>query len=132
MSLLSIVWAYLNPFGSPSIQGLIEDGTTQSGLLYCVYLPLGYDANNRYPVIYHLHGAGEFYGMMKREVLWTAQHAELNDFDVIIVAPSDPTKFSMWADGKQIHIASLFHNELIPKIESTYSVDENKYGWLCG
>ena len=114
---------YLNPFGDPSIKGkIVQVKKRKSGLEYCVYLPPDYTENTKYPILYHLHGAGALYSWMKREVLWIATQLEAADVKMIVAAPHDPTFCSMWVDGESIDIGRQLREEFIPEIESAYSI----------
>lgn len=85
------------------------------------------DANDQYPILYHLHGAGSVELFTKRDVKWTAQQNELfHSFPVIIVAPCDPSLFSMWADGKKTKTCTIVFEDIMPFIESKYNVDTTK------
>uniref|UniRef100_A0A0G4GD14 Esterase n=1 Tax=Chromera velia CCMP2878 TaxID=1169474 RepID=A0A0G4GD14_9ALVE len=130
---MSFLLDYLNPFASFSTRGQLLHEKTKSGLCFCVYLPENYSAEKKYPVLYHLHGAGEPYFCMKREVLWTAEKMEDAGKEMIIVAPWDSTRFSMWVNGKSTQVHSLFFEELVPQIESVYSVvKHSSHRWIQG
>mmetsp|Transcript_14433 Transcript_14433/g.23866 ORF Transcript_14433/g.23866 Transcript_14433/m.23866 type:complete len:273 (+) Transcript_14433:46-864(+) len=125
------IFDYMNPLGDPSVKGTIvleKKRKAGAGLEYCVYLPPDYDKDKTYPILYHLHGAGQLFSWMKREVLWTAARLEAANIEMIIAAPHDPTFASMWVDGESIDIARQLHEEFIPEIESKYcsSINEKK------
>jgi len=118
----------LNPFGDPWIKGkLIQVENRDSGLLnYCVYLPPNYDETKKYPVLYHLHGMGELFSWMKREVLWTAVQLEKANISIIVAAPHDFTLASMWVDGDSVQMAKILHEQFIPEIETKYSIEGDR------
>lgn len=101
-----------------------ESGSMRRPVGYCVYLPPGYDehADRRYPVLYHLHGAGgnETRSLYSAEVLhegilagrWPA---------LIIVFPNGgrATMYQDSADGRFM-AETLIIRELIPHIDASY------------
>ena len=87
-------------------KGQVEVLKTPNGDMYFAYLPPGYKASSeKFPVLYHLHGAGMFWNWLKHDVHWvTAQHEKAVEMGVsepmIIIFPFDSTKFSLWTDSK--------------------------------
>lgn len=119
------LWEYNNPFSSVAIKGQVQvQKTSQSGMDYVVYLPPNYDASRSYPLLYHFHGAGEILSWVKREVQWTARQLELCGVAMIVVAPHDATKFSMFENGEGIQMESLIQDELHPEIKAKFNFDQ--------
>lgn len=99
---------------------------------YCVYLPPSYAAkpNQRFPVIYNLHGNGgtEFTGLeaiaLLDEGIKSGRWPEM-----IMVLPNGghSTFYKDSADGK-FPIESIFLTELIPFIDATYRTIAARHG----
>lgn len=91
---------------------------------YCIYLPPSYasSTDQRYPVIYNLHGNGgnEFTGLDSIRVLDEGIR-EGRWPEIIMVLPNGghSTFYKNSADG-QFPIESIFISEFIPFIDSTY------------
>lgn len=91
---------------------------------YCLYLPPGYekDAERRYPVIYHLHGAGgnETRSVYSASVLHEGILAEKLP-EMVIVFPNGgrSTMYQDSGDGRFM-AETMMIKELIPHIDSTY------------
>lgn len=132
---------YLNPFNGASLKGSLVKIKTDAGNGCFVYLPSCYqkkhspeEQKKKYPILYHLHGAGSVDFMTKKDIGWTAEQNEIYNQSsdnekktpMIIVAPCDPTLFSMWADGKKSDMASRVLNDVMPYVESKYAVDTGK------
>ena len=111
-------------------------GETAGNQTFFVYLPEGYEAGNqRYRVLYHLHGAGV-------QESWAGYDCngvggkmdEAVDAGIIepmiIVCPVDPTKFSMWSDSKdgKILASSAIIHDIIPYVDETYRTIDAKEG----
>lgn len=124
---------------------VIETATVKSGVLkadrkYSVYLPAGYETNDRsYPVLYLLHGAGDDHtGWVQ---FGQVQHiadkaiAEGKAAPMIIVMPDANTGVRGYfnaIDGK-FNYEDFFFTELIPHIEQTYRVRaEKRYRAISG
>ncbi len=85
-----------------------------------LYLPPGYDNENCYSIIYLLHGSGG------NETDWNPGIKLIDSLiingvisPIIAVAPSSGT--SWWIDGLE-NFESAFFNDLIPYVENTYQV----------
>ncbi len=99
---------------------------------YCIYLPPSYekDTTRRYPVIYHLHGAGgnEFRSIYSASVLHegilTGRWPEM-----IVVFPNGgrSTMYQDSGDGRFLAETNII-NELIPHIDKTYRTIANRNG----
>ena len=124
-----MVIEYLNPFNTPTLQGTLTRIETPAGNAFFLYLPPNYHADETktsYPILYHLHGAGSMEFMTKKDIAWTAQQNELYDSaPMIIVAPIGPS-FSMWADGNQDAACTMVLEDVLPFVESDYSVDTSR------
>lgn len=101
-----------------------ESSSMRRSVGYCVYLPPGYSENTerRYPVIFHLHGAGgdELRMLYSAEVLHEGIRAGKWP-EMIIVFPNGgrSTMYQDSADGRFM-AETLIVRELIPHIDSTY------------
>lgn len=116
--------------GSQVLEGL----TFHSSILnmerqYSVYLPAGYDDNNRsYPVLYLLHGGGGDHStwIQSGEVQALADKtiAEGRATPMIIVMPNAKEKIKGYYNyiGGGFNFEDFFFQELIPHIEKTYRV----------
>lgn len=91
---------------------------------YCLYLPPGYeqDKGQRYPVIYHLHGAGgnETRGVYSASVLNEGILAGKLP-EIIMVFPNGG-RFTMYQDSGdgRFMAETMMMKELIPHIDATY------------
>jgi S-formylglutathione hydrolase FrmB len=93
---------------------------------YCVFLPAGYSAGNqRYPVLYLLHGLGGNPQGMALSGEWT----ELQDLrrdhavgDFLVVAPDGWGTFYVNSRDGKTPYSDFFLREFIPFIERTYRV----------
>lgn len=116
--------------GSQVLEGL----TFHSSILnmerqYSVYLPAGYDVNNRsYPVLYLLHGGGGDHStwIQSGEVQALADKtiAEGRATPMIIVMPNAKEKIKGYYNYIKggFNYEDFFFQELIPHIEKTYRV----------
>jgi endo-1,4-beta-xylanase len=98
---------------------------------YCLYLPPGYekDTPRRYPVIYHLHGAGGnetrsvYSALVLHEGILAGKLPEM-----IMVFPNGgrATMYQDSSDGRFM-AETMMIKELIPHIDATYrTIDERK------
>jgi enterochelin esterase-like enzyme len=99
---------------------------------YCIYLPPGYakDTAKRYPVIYHLHGAGgnETRNVYNAEVLHEGIVAGRWP-EMIMVFPNGgrSTMYQDSADGRYLAETTVTR-ELIPHIDATYRTIAGREG----
>lgn len=99
---------------------------------YCIYLPPGYEAagEQRYPVIYNLHGNGgnEFHSFEDVEVLHEGIVAGRYP-PLIMVLPNGghSTFYKDSHDGK-FPIETMFIREFIPFIDRTYRTIASRHG----
>ena len=113
---------------------ILEGQTFHSSILnmdrqYSIYLPAGYDENNRsYPVLYLLHGAGGDHStwIQSGEVQATADKtiAEGRATPMIIVMPNAREKIKGYYNYIKggFNYEDFFFQELIPHIEQSYRV----------
>ena len=98
-----------------------------------VYTPPGYSADQKYPVLYLLHGIGgdenEWQRMCKPEVILDNLIADKKVVPMIIVMPNGRAQENDRAEGNVFATAPAFANferdllqDVIPAIESRYSV----------
>ena len=97
---------------------------------YCVYLPSGYDAaQQRYPVLYFLHGLGDNERTLFNSGGWTLvddlrkQH-RMGDF--LIVAPEGWRSFYVNSADGQFRYSDFFLQEFLPHIEGKYRVGKGR------
>lgn len=118
-------------FGRKSkIDGSVSALETSSGQKLALYKPPGYETNSdKYPVLYHLHGAAMPWNWVFKELTWlgaTLEQAIKNGKakPMLIVSPHDPSKFSMWSDSDNgsNNVASAIQNDLIPFVETNFNV----------
>jgi enterochelin esterase-like enzyme len=91
---------------------------------YCIYLPPSYDTakDRRYPVIYHLHGAGgnEFRSTYSAEVLHEGILAgKLPEMIIVFPNGGRSTMYQDSGDGRFL-AETTFIKELMPHIDSHY------------
>ena len=122
--------------GQAHAQGRIDCNALQSHILgeavhYCVMLPPGYDAATaghsprRYPVLYFLHGLGDNEQTLFKGGGWDLiedlrQKRQISDF--LVVAPEGKRSFYINSADGRVRYSDFFVRELIPYIESHYSV----------
>jgi enterochelin esterase-like enzyme len=98
---------------------------------YCLYLPPGYekDTPRRYPVIYHLHGAGgnETRSVYSASVLHEGILAgKLPEMIMVFPNGGRATMYQDSSDGRFM-AETMMIKELIPHIDATYrTIDERK------
>ncbi|CAB9509833.1 expressed unknown protein [Seminavis robusta] len=113
----------VSPFGAPSVPVLEQ--TTEKGLQYAIYLPPNYDTTKSYNLLVHLHGACVPYFLMLRELKLTGyllqEHSVQN---LIVLAPHDATKWSLWVDGDAVDMATQVFDELLPQIQNKYNIQK--------
>ena len=122
--------------GQAHAQGRIDCNALQSHILgeavhYCVMLPPGYDAATaghsprRYPVLHFLHGLGDNEQTLFKGGGWDLienlrQKRQISDF--LVVAPEGKRSFYINSADGRVRYSDFFVRELIPYIESHYSV----------
>lgn len=109
-----------------------ESSAVDSDVSYYIYLPPGYDSNDRrYPVLYWLHGA---YGrphsatpVVRR--LDSAIRAG-GAAEMIVVSCIDPTGLSMWTESKdgRLPMETVIIEELVPHVDATYRTINQRHG----
>lgn len=129
----------------------IEQDSVKSKILnqsvsYSVYLPDGYDTDQRsYPVIYLLHGYGDNHTtwIEKGNISWHADGAIKSGKipPVIIVMPDAGVSMYVNSFDNKNNYEDFFIKEFIPSIESSYRIKKNKNsrgimghsmgGWGC-
>jgi enterochelin esterase-like enzyme len=127
-------------------QNIVKSKILNRGVGYSVYLPEGYDTDNRtYPVIYLLHGYGDDHTtwIHKGNIGWYADKAikEGKIPPVIIVMPDGGVGMYVNSfDGKN-NYEDFFIHEFIPAVEDIYHIKKGKKsrgitghsmgGWGC-
>jgi uncharacterized protein len=102
-----------------------------------VYTPPGYNADNKYPVLYLLHGIGgdetEWQRFASPNVLLDNLIAESKAVPMIVVMPNGRAQKNDRAEGNVMQSAPAFAtferdllDDVIPAIESKYSVDTRR------
>ena len=120
-----------NAQGKVLTKQIIKSNILQKEVHYTIYLPEGYEKNERkYPVTYLLHGHGD------TDDGWV-QYGEINRLaddaikkgtipPMIIVTPDGFKSFYMNASDGSMNYEDFFIQELIPYIEKTYKVKSEK------
>src|ERR1700733_7263304 len=132
--------------GQAHAQGRIDCNALQSHILgetvhYCVMLPPGYDATaaghspRRYPVLYFLHGLGDNEQTLFKGGGWDLiedlrQKRQISDF--LVVAPEGKRSFYINSADGHVRYSDFFVRELIPYIESHYSVRRERSARAIG
>ncbi|MEZ6131859.1 MAG: alpha/beta hydrolase-fold protein [Planctomycetaceae bacterium] len=102
-----------------------------------VYTPPGYSADNRYPVLYLLHGIGgdetEWQRFATPDVLFDNLIADKKAVPMIVVMPNGRAQKNDRAEGNVFESAPAFAtfeqdllNDVIPAIETRYSVNADR------
>jgi len=120
-----------NAQGKVLTKQIIKSSILNKEVHYTIYLPNGYDKNERsYPVTYLLHGHGDAddgwvqYGEINR--LADAAIKEGKMPPMIIVTPDGFKSFYMNAADGSMNYEDFFIKELIPHIEKTYKAKTEK------
>jgi enterochelin esterase-like enzyme len=135
--LICLLAACLFGFSGHSLAGTITHYTFDSDVLgreysYNVYLPDGYNTGDlAYPVLYLLHGSGgnendwPVYGKVQSTVDYLIEEGAIPP--TIIVMPGSK---SWWVDGYNEDAETAFFSDLVPHIETTFSVISDRSGRL--
>lgn len=103
-----------------------------SDVSYYIYLPPDYaKSNQRYPVVYWLHGAyGRPYSATPVVKRLDAAIREHGSPEMIIVSCFDPTGLSMWTNSEdgRLPMESILIDELIPHIDASFRTVSNRDG----
>ena len=112
--------------------GTYEDTSSGKILPYRLYLPEDYEATEKYPVLFWLHGAGERGDNNTSQIAYLSKSFNVaGDFlnDAIILAPQCP-KYGWWYTDEYENNDELGYlgaaMRLLYKIESEYSCDKNR------
>ncbi len=133
---LSFVYTY---FIKPSkmIKGEIKF-FTHNKIKYFVYLPKDYNENEKYPVLFHLHGAMPFAWKMSKVFiekdlnfcagLLESLVEKKQALPMLMVAPYDGVGMSMWTDDwkNETMAESDLIEKLVPHIQEKYSVYKDR------
>lgn len=132
-SLLLSFWLVAGPgYASTIQQGMFESSLLSRPFLYSVYLPTAYEpaGDQRYPVLYLLHGASG------NERSWTRLgnvQATLDELieagavpPMLVVMPADPNFW--WADSHLESVRSAFMTELLPHIDEQFRTHAERGG----
>jgi S-formylglutathione hydrolase FrmB len=121
-------------------QSRIDCDALNSGILkhtvhYCVYLPAGYDAGatqrpqQKYPVLYFLHGLGDNERTLFNSGWWTLfddlrrQH-KMGEF--LIVAPEGGRTFYVNSADGSVRYNDFFLQEFVPMVEAKYRISKGR------
>ncbi len=132
--------------GKAHAEGRIDCNTIQSRILnqavhYCVILPSGYGAAiaghsaRRYPVLYFLHGLGDNEQTLFKGAGWELiedlrQQGKISDF--LIVTPDGMRTFYVNSADGHVRYSDFFLRELIPFIETHYSIRRKRSARAIG
>lgn len=116
----------------------IKSRTLGEPIRYCVLLPASYDSakNQRYPILYFLHGLGESEKSLFDTGGWTLiddLQEELKIGEFLIVAPEGKSSFYINSANGKFRYSDFFLHEFMPYIESNYRVRrERAYRGITG
>ena len=121
---------------------VVKDIVIKSSLLnremtYSVYLPAGYTEDKKYPVIYLLHG----YGGDQNE--WFKYDDLADDANTMIASGEIPEMIVVTPDGQtwmyidncygnELNYEQYFFEELLPEVETKYSISLEKGSRIIG
>lgn len=120
------MWDRMYPNGKEIKDLEIKSTAMKQTMKYSVWLPPKFKAENSYPILYLLHGAGDDnnswlsnttqYGMTHggNAAAIAAKYVKANGVPMIIVMPDAQMTFYM------NEFETYLHNELMPKVESEY------------
>ena len=120
------MWDRMYPNGKEIKDLEIKSTAMKQTMRYSVWLPPKFKAENSYPILYLLHGAGDDnnswlsnttqYGMTHggNAAAIAAKYVKANGVPMIIVMPDAQMTFYM------NEFETYLHNELMPKVESEY------------
>ena len=123
---LQDMWDRMYPNGKEIKDLEIKSTAMKQTMRYSVWLPPKFKAENSYPILYLLHGAGDDnnswlsnttqYGMTHggNAAAIAAKYVKANGVPMIIVMPDAQMTFYM------NEFETYLHNELMPKVESEY------------
>lgn len=131
-------WKWVNEDIAEGCQhATLHSSSMQRKIGYSVYLPPSYEVkgNQRFPVVYYLHGASGSEASSK-EFAWAVRQAiAKGDIgDVIYVFPNGGhySGYRDWDDGT-VKAETWLIKELIPHVDATYRTIPNREGRaLCG
>lgn len=141
MGKLPILLFFVSAILGTSLQASeIRHGSMRSDMLgrdfvYNIYLPDGYDSNNReYPVVYLLHGnLGTENSWFRGADLQAKLDTLIRDATIpsmLVVTPADPKYW--WANGREEQTLTAFIEELLPHIQSSYRAMTSRSGRAIG
>lgn len=107
----------------------LQSKARNKAVSYHAFVPYKEGEKGSYPVLYLLHGAGESYSAWKEQA-GDVINELVGKYGIIVIAP-DCGKYGWYADSpfdKANMIETFFMKELIPDVESRYSVLEGKRG----
>ena len=109
---------FINPDGQ-ALRGLtVESKAMNQTMKYNVWLPPKFDANQAYPILYLLHGAGDDQNAWLDKgnaMSIAAKYVKSGGKPMIIVMPDAQMTFYIW-NGFE----SYLHDELMPAVENKY------------
>ena len=121
---------YFTSIKGIELKGSIEEVQIDS-LSYFIYLPPNYhNTPNDFAALYHLHGAGVFKTWAKHDVYWVAEQHEKamalgDESPMVIVAPYDESKFSMWSDSRdgKNRMADAVVNQILTNLDGVEALN---------
>jgi len=113
--------------------GTFRSETAGANVGYYYYLPPRYerDKDERYPVIYWLHGLNGSPASARPVVTRLDEAIKAGAApEAILISCTDPTKRSMWTDSKDgtVPIETVIVTELIPHVDSTFRTVATRQG----
>ncbi len=133
LSLLALAASTLAEAGE-IVRSSVPSASLKRDFSFLAYVPDGYSINQqqRYPVLYLLHGAGGdendwvTYGHVKETADALIKSGKIPP--TLIVMPSCPTCW--WVDGRQDKAETAFWSELVPAIDQRYRTIARREGRL--
>ena len=136
MRVMPIITGGLIALAGPALGQSVQHVTFQAEALdrdlpYTVYLPAGYEAGDmRYSVLYLLHGAfgNEQNWITSGRVVPTLNRliGEGEIPPIVVVMPGGANNW--WADGQDEPMQTAFFDDLIPHVEATYRIIDERQG----
>lgn len=120
----------INTTVSEPIKQIFNDSQNGNALPYCLYLPVNYSSDKKYPVILFLHGAGEIGNDNERQLNNIQNMFTYNAHYIsqaILICPQTPEWWNLdrenYKDGKGTLSSAM---NLLKEIQNKYSCDPNR------
>lgn len=111
-----------------SISAFSQNITTIRSIYYesevpiLIFKPSNYDIQQKYPLVYLLHGYSEDYTQWSRTI---DCQSIANKYNMILVCPEGFTSYYVDSPyNKDVKYESFFFNDLVPKMHKEFNIDE--------